>query len=122
MQNRSRSHLPTALVIAVAVLLCSPLFAKSKIDGIWEGSLDKGQYTMVFHVRVGGSCTVDSPTQGIHGMPTNVLFDEGEKTVRIDMPGGGAAFDGSLKGSQIVGTFRQAGSKSPMILNRRKKN
>jgi hypothetical protein len=121
MQNSSPARFVAALVIVVAVLLCRPLVAKSKIDGDWEGSLDSGKYVMVFHIRVAGTCTVDTPAQGIRGLPANVLFDDNDKFVRIDMPGGGAAFEGSFKGSQIVGTFRQAGSKSPLTLTRRKK-
>lgn len=121
MQNSSRLRNLLVLIVGFALLLCNPLFAKSKIDGDWEGSLDNGKYIMVFHIRVGASCTVDSPAQAIRGMPANVLFDESDKFVRIDIPGGGAMFEGSLKGSQLVGSFRQAGSKSPMTLNRRKK-
>lgn len=122
MQNSPRPRSLTVLVVAVAILFCQSLFAKSKIDGDWEGTLENGKYVMVFHIRVGANCTVDSVTQMIRGMPANVEFDGSDKRVRIDMPGGGAVFEGFLKGPQIVGAFMQAGTKSPMTLTKRKKS
>lgn len=108
------------LTIALLVGLSAALFARSKVDGVWEGTIEDGKLPMVFHIRTSGSSTVDSPKQNTAGLPATVSFSG--HVVKISMPGAAAYFEGVLKGSQIVGTFMQAGKKYPMTLKKRKKH
>ncbi|MBV8709626.1 MAG: hypothetical protein JO182_25105 [Acidobacteriaceae bacterium] len=119
MQGRVRTFTPYLLIVFLLIAFSPTSFAKSKIDGDWEGVVDK--YPMVFHIQVGGGSTVDSPKQAvpIYGMPINASLNG--KNVRLSMLSGTATFEGTLDGSRIVGTFSQAGSKWPMTLTKSSK-
>lgn len=119
MQDRVRTFTPYLLIVFLLVAFSPTSFAKSKIDGDWEGMIDK--YPMVFHILVGGGSTVDSPKQTIpiYGMPVFVSLSG--NTVRMSMLNGTANFEGALNGSQIVGTYSQSGSKWPVTLTKSSK-
>lgn len=125
MPHRIHAILSCLLVFVLLLALALTSFAKSKIDGDWEGSTENGKFFMVFHIQLNGPSTVDSPKQNIpiHGMPVNVNLTG--KTVHIAIPSGAANFEGTLNGSRIIGTFSQGGpqggEKSPMTLTRSSK-
>jgi hypothetical protein len=115
--RRVRTFASYLFVALLFTALSRTGFAKTKIDGDWEGVVDK--YPMVFHIQIGGGCTVDSPKQAIYGTPAFVSLSG--KTVRISMLGGVVTFEGTVDGSRIVGTFSETGSKWPMTLTRSSK-
>src|ERR1700689_5193237 len=102
--------------VLLLIGLSQVLFAKSKIDGDWEGALENGKLPMIFHIRLQGGSTVDSPKQNVQGMLAMASLSG--NSVKVDMPGGAAEFEGVLKGSQIVGTFSQTGQKLPLTLTK----
>ena len=106
---------PFACALLLAVQPVS-LFSKPKIDGDWEGALQDGKLPMIFHLRLSGGSTADSPKQGVRGMPA--FLSVTGKEVKISLPGGAAAFEGNLEGSHIVGTFTQSGIKFPLTLTK----
>ena len=117
MQKRRAKFLLTAF-FALATLSTSAL-AKSKIDGDWEGTIDNGKLLLIFHIKVSGGTTVDSPRQQVHGLWAAVKFEG--KTLQISMPGAGAEFNGTLEHAHITGVFKQTGSSWPLILTRSSK-
>ena len=117
MQKRQARLLLKAF-FALATLSTSA-FAKSKIDGDWEGTIDKGRVLLIFHIKVRGGTTVDSPRQQVHGLWAVVNFEG--KTVQILMPGADAEFNGTLEQAHITGVFKQTGSSWPLILTRSSK-
>lgn len=106
-------------LILLLIGLSHALFAKSKIDGDWEGTLQDGKLPMIFHIHLEGASTADSPKQNAHGFPAIVTLSG--NTVKIDMPNSVARFEGVLRGSQIVGTFSQSGQNYPLTLTKSKK-
>lgn len=100
------------VVISVwAGILCA--FSQS---GVWSGSLEvRGlKIPIVFHLDEGNP-TVDSPSQGVKGLP--VQFSRSESgIVSIKIPAIGASFDGKFDDDKIIGTFTQGGMKFPLNL------
>lgn len=119
MQKQRSSLVLRTFFALVTLTLCSSAFAKSKIDGDWEGTLDHGKLPVVFHIKVSGGTTVDSPKQNVHGLWAVVTLEG--KTVRISMPSAGAEFNGTLNKSQITGVFAQTGSNWPLTLTKSSK-
>ncbi len=93
------------------------------ITGQWNGILKvQGmQLRLVFHIEKtdsGYSSTMDSPDQGVMGIPvTSVTFEQ--STITLIIPSAKIAYDGVLgEDNIIVGTFRQAGQSFPLNLSK----
>lgn len=85
-------------------------------SGSWNGNLKVGGTSLpiVFNFSAEG-CTLDSPAQGVKGIPTKWIPDTtGIVTVQIPMING--AFEGSLKRDSIPGMFTQRGCSFPLTL------
>lgn len=105
--------------IGLLLLLCfaSVVSAQSSaIDGDWQGTLEGTGLTMLFHVKLHGQSTVDSPSQHRYGLLTDATIEG--KTVTITMLSAGMSFEGTLQDSQIKGTYTQTGSSYPLTLTR----
>ncbi len=120
-QHRTQAF-ACCLSVAFLFVAFSPAgFAKSKIDGVWEGTIENPKLPLIFHIKMKELCTVDSPTQAIQGMPIYVRMSG--KAVYINMMNGVVTYEGTLESSsRIVGTFSQAGSKYPLALTKSKKH
>ena len=93
------------------------------IAGQWNGILKvQGiQLRLVFHIDktdIGYIATMDSPDQGVNGIPvTTVSFEQANITLII--PSAKIEYDGVLgEDNSIVGTFRQAGQSFPLNLSK----
>ena len=93
------------------------------IAGQWNGILKvQGiQLRLVFHIDktdLGYTATMDSPDQGVNGIPvTTVSFEQANITLII--PSAKIEYDGVLgEDNSIVGTFRQAGQSFPLNLSK----
>ena len=93
------------------------------IAGQWNGILKvQGiQLRLVFHIDktdLGYTATMDSPDQGVNGIPvTTVSFEQANITLII--PSAKIEYDGVLgEDNIIVGTFRQAGQSFPLNLSK----
>jgi fermentation-respiration switch protein FrsA (DUF1100 family) len=105
----------------------SPKPAKpSDIDGAWIGTLEVGagiKLRVVFHIvntESGLVTTMDSPDQGMNGLPTTKTTRDGSK-LKIDVQKISGAFEGTidLDTNSIVGTWTQ-GAEMPLVLHRSK--
>ena len=101
------------------ILLTVVLFAlgANAQNGTWSGQLDvQGtKISLVFHLD-GEKPTLDSPDQGVKGIPIKVEWKSfGGITVSIPMLG--ATFEGVSMVQQIVGTFSQSGLSLPLTLS-----
>ena len=84
--------------------------------GTWSGKLEvQGtKLSLVFHLNEENP-TMDSPDQGVKGVPIQVERTEtGKLTVKV--PSIGASYEGQWMGMQINGTFKQMGMSFPMTL------
>jgi fermentation-respiration switch protein FrsA (DUF1100 family) len=105
----------------------SPKPAKpSDIDGAWIGTLEVGagiKLRVVFHIvntESGLVTTMDSPDQGMNGLPTTKTTRDGTK-LKIDVQKISGAFEGTIdtETNSIVGTWTQ-GAEMPLVLRRLK--
>lgn len=96
----------------------------SDIDGAWMGSIDTGalKLRIVFHIlntADGLTATMDSPDQGMKGLPTSAVTRDGT-ALKIEAK----KINGSYKGkvspdlSTIDGTWSQGGGSRPLVLKR----
>lgn len=96
----------------------------SDVDGAWMGTLDTGavKLRVVFHItntEDGLTATMDSPDQGMNGMPTTSITRNGS-TLKIEAKQIGGSYEGTLNKdlSQIDGTWSQGGGSLPLVLKR----
>lgn len=102
------------LTLPLLLLILAPM-ASAQI-GTWSGKLEvQGtKLALVFHLNEENP-TMDSPDQGVKGVPIQVERTEtGKVTVKI--PSIGASYEGQWLGKQINGTFKQMGISFPMTL------
>ena len=107
-----------------AAVLPARAAADKGLEGIWQGTLEAGgiKVRLVFHVsKKDGKrlATLDSPDQGVTGVPLDEVEDK-DGRVRLGLKKGGFAFEGKLKpdGSALEGDWKQAGQSFPLTLRR----
>lgn len=98
--------------------------APSDIDGSWMGSLDTGaiKLRVVFHIantEDGLTATMDSPDQGMKGLPTTSVTRKAED-LKIEAKQIAGVFEGKISKdlNSIDGTWTQATSSFPLSLKR----
>lgn len=87
----------------------------SGLKGAWTGKLNVfgNELTLVFHFN-GEYCTLDSPDQGVKGVPAKL-----ERTVtgiKVAVPSINASYEGVNMGESIMGTFKQHGQSFPLTI------
>jgi dienelactone hydrolase len=94
------------------------------ITGDWYGALEimGTQLRITLHVTKtdnGYASTMDSPDQGVNGIPVEkTTFDN--TTFAFEIPAGKIVYTGTLDADKIKGTFTQSGRPFPMELGREK--
>ena len=104
-------------ILMTAVALISSMMIAGAQTGTWSGKLDvQGtKLSIVFHLD-GESPTMDSPDQGVKGIPVQVE-KSGTGQITIKIPSLGASFEGSRIIKKIAGTFKQSGLSFPLTLS-----
>ena len=99
-----------------AVMIISSLMVARAQTGTWSGKLDvQGiKLSIVFHLD-GDSPTMDSPDQGVKGIPIQIE-KSGTNKITIKIPSLGASFEGVWIIKNITGTFKQSGLSLPLTL------
>ena len=87
----------------------------SGLKGAWTGKLNVygNELTLVFHFN-GEDCTLDSPDQGVKGVPAKL-----ERTItgiKVAVPSINASYEGVNMGESIMGTFKQHGQSFPLTI------
>ncbi len=92
------------------------------LTGIWQGRITAGgqDLRLVFRIvkREGGwQAVMDSPDQGVNGIPVASIELEG-KVLDIDVPAVGGGYRGEITsgGTRIVGSWTQRGSSYSVVL------
>lgn len=83
--------------------------------GEWSGQLNVfGQkLTLVFHLN-DENCTLDSPDQGVKGVPAKL--ERTETGIKVSVSSINASYEGINKVDSITGTFKQRGVSFPLTL------
>ena len=103
------------ILILIGMLLAS-VFSAGAQTGPWSGELlvQGAKLSLVFHLDE-EQPTMDSPDQGIRGIPVEVTRTAtGGITIRV--PSIGALYEGQWLVKQITGTFSQMGASLPLTL------
>lgn len=92
------------------------IFMSFSQSGVWSGDLNvQGtKLPLVFHLD-NNNPTVDSPAQGVKGIPVQVTNGDSE-SISISIPAIGASFEGKYENDKITGVFSQRGAEFPLIL------
>jgi uncharacterized protein len=125
----SRAGALRGLVAAVGLAAAGalPLFGEDAIifTGIWVGQLKvmSQSLTLVVNIAPGAGAplvTIDSPDQGVKGIPASGCVVEGAK-IRVAIDSIQASYEGALSkdGGRIVGTWTQWPSSQALVLERR---
>lgn len=84
-------------------------------SGDWTGKLNVygNELTLVFHLD-SVDCTLDSPDQGIKGVPAKL--QRTETGIKVVVSSINASYEGVNMGGSIMGTFKQHGQSFPLTL------
>lgn len=113
---------PAFIIMAVSTALSPD--ATSHFAGQWEGVVSAGDQSVKIVVRVektddGLRAVMDSPEQGVRGLPITDLTQTGD-AVRFSVPSIGGTFEGGLSadGATLTGIWRQGPMSVPLVLTR----
>ena len=83
--------------------------------GTWSGKLNVfgNELTLVFNLN-GEDCTLDSPDQGIKGVPAKL--EQTAVGIKVSIPSINGSYEGVNMGDSIMGTFKQHGQSFPLTL------
>lgn len=90
-------------------------------DGVWMGSLDtgNGEIRLIFRSTGKESWVMDSPDQGVTGLPAE-LIQKSDGIVRFNVNSVGGYFAGRFRGEEsLEGSWYQGGAQFPLILEPR---
>ena len=107
------------IITFISALMLSLAASAQGVEGSWTGELNVmgTQLNIVFNITKtdGGAfaCTLDSPDQGVEGIPAEITVTGGVK-VKISVATIMAAYEGELKDGMLRGTFTQSGMSFPL--------
>ena len=114
MQNMSNMTRRLALICIASILTMGAMAQKGNT---WSGKLNVygTELTLVFHLD-GDSCTLDSPDQGVKGVPGKL--ETTTLGVKVTVPAINATFEGVYFKETLMGTFSQLGQAFPLTLKK----
>ena len=110
-------------IILLGLTFLSTFNCKAQdITGQWNGTLKEVQLRLVFDITKtenGFVSTMDSPDQGANGIPVSSTSFE-NLSLKLEIPKAQIEYNGTLKDSIIIGTFKQGGQVFTMNLSKGK--
>lgn len=103
----------TLMIVLNLIIGVSAVFSQT---GVWSGDIEvQGvKLPLVFHFE-DNNPTIDSPAQGVKGIPIMVSRIEPD-SISVSIPAIGAAYNGKCRNDEIVGKFKQRGFELPLRL------
>lgn len=104
------------LYCSVLATLATLTACAQSLDGAWNGRADVGggaSLAIVFHVD-GDKASMDSPDQGVRGIPAEYAVENGKIVFRVATIG--LTFEGVAFGKSIMGSITQGGRSIPLTL------
>jgi len=110
-------------LILLITLFTSSLVTAQDITGKWNGALKVHgtQIRVIFNVTEtdnGFSSTMDSPDQGAKDIPVTKTTFENSK-IKFEVSNLMMAYNGELKGNEIIGILKQGSQELPLNLSRK---
>lgn len=118
------STIRKSALIIMTTLVSLSMYAQD-ITGKWNGILtvQGNQLRLVFHIsqtEKGYSSTMDSPDQGVNGIPVTMTSYE-NLILKLEVSNAGIQYEGTLNNENVfVGTFKQGGQSFPFNLSQEK--
>jgi pimeloyl-ACP methyl ester carboxylesterase len=110
-----------ALTVVAALSIAGAQTPAGELAGRWEGRITAAGQSLriVLNVDAVGGATIDSPDQGVNGLPVTGLSVQGG-VVRFSVPAAGGTFEGALTdaGRTVTGALTQGGASLPLVLSR----
>ena len=105
-------------LIVVLIFCLATIATKAQggdVKGAWTGKLNVygTELTLVFHLD-SVNCTLDSPDQGIKGVPAKL--EHTATGIKVTVASINASYEGVNMGESIMGTFKQHGQSFPLTL------
>ena len=105
-------------LILVLIFCLATIATKAQggdVKGAWTGKLNVygTELTLVFHLD-SVNCTLDSPDQGIKGVPAKL--EHTATGIKVTVASINASYEGVNMGESIMGTFKQHGQSFPLTL------
>ncbi|RYJ45624.1 alpha/beta hydrolase family protein [Flavobacterium beibuense] len=109
------------LITLITLCFASIAFAQD-ITGTWNGLLKVPGTTVrlvinITQTETGYSATMDSPDQGVTGIPVTTISFE-NNTLAFAIPAGQLEYNGTMENNIIKGTYKQKGYEIPLDLGR----
>ena len=120
--NQSGMSLPMTMKKPAPVKTQPVVYLQDNITGQWNGVLSVQGVNMriIFHINKtneGYTTTMDSPDQGVTGIPAATTTFNGSK-LSLSAPAIGMLYEGELKNGSVEGTFTQGMLSVPMKLEK----
>ncbi|MXV52405.1 alpha/beta fold hydrolase [Pedobacter sp. HMF7647] len=112
----------TFITFLSVFILASVTASAQDISGRWSGILEvqNTKLTVVFNISAaenGYATTMDSPDQGVTGIPaTSTVFENSR--LKIAVKNAGIEYEAELKENKLTGIFRQGGLTLPLNLTK----
>lgn len=96
--------------------------AAQGVVGSWSGTLEAGanKLPILFHITEVSksiySATMDSPAQGVKGLPATISVER--EQVELTVSVAQLSYSATLKGDELIGTFKQGTAQLPLTLQR----
>ena len=105
-------------LILVLIFCLATIATKAQggdVKGAWTGKLNVygTELALVFHLD-SVNCTLDSPDQGIKGVPAKL--EHTATGIKVTVASINASYEGVNMGESIMGTFKQHGQSFPLTL------
>lgn len=107
------------IITFISALILSLATSAQTLEGSWTGKLNVmgTQLNIVFNITKGDagafSCTLDSPDQGVKGIPAEITVSGGVD-VKISVAAIMATYEGRLADGRLKGTLTQSGVSFPL--------
>ena len=109
-----------AIIIAALAFSAS---AQQALVGSWTGKLNVGAVKLTLVLNIGTDdngavqCTLDSPDQGVKGIPATVDYCA-DDSVKVSIRQIGASYGARLAGEELKGSFMQMGQSFPLDMKK----
>lgn len=103
------------LLFIVCLTIITSKAQGGDVKGDWSGKLNVygNELTLVFHLD-SVNCTLDSPDQGVKGVPAKL--EHTTTGIKVTVPAINASYEGLNMGRSIMGTFKQHGQTFSLTL------
>lgn len=105
------------ILVTTALTVMLLTASAQNISGTWNGELNAGiqKIPVVLNLTADGKCTLDSPQQGVKGIPADIVFISAD-SLNISLKALNASYAAKQQDDELKGIFTQNGFKLPLSM------